>query len=93
MLLGTVLCNAVMAKHKNQISIYGVIKEKISGEGIPGVVLTVKKITESKDDHVHESSLFFRNRWNICFSRFRRRKLPFDSRSVWLCNERKKHRT
>ena len=43
MLLGTVLCNAVMAKHKNQISIYGVIKEKISGEGIPGVVLTVKK--------------------------------------------------
>lgn len=58
MLLGTVLCNAVMAKHKNQISIYGVIKEKISGEGIPGVVLTVKKITESKDDHVHESSLF-----------------------------------
>lgn len=52
------LVESVSAKNENGFLINGVIKEKNSGEGIPGVVLTIKSIDDKQHGHAHESSLF-----------------------------------
>lgn len=57
-LLCVVLADTVMAKNENEFAINGIIKEKTSGEGIPGVVVTIKKIESNKTNHTHKESLF-----------------------------------